>query len=53
LAEQVANRLVFAGHTELVKVTALLDHFNLLELLGEQLDELEAISLHEDELDEG
>lgn len=52
LTEQVANRLVFLRYSDLVEVTALLKELDLRELLGQELDEPEAILLRVEELDQ-
>lgn len=48
----MADGLVFTRHADLVEVSALLNDLNLLEFLSELSDELEAVSLHEEELDQ-
>ena len=53
LAEQVTDGLVFTRHPHLVVVTALLNELDELEALAELLDHLEAIVMHEAELDQG
>jgi len=52
LTEQVANRLVFFRHSDLVEVAALLKEFHLVELLRQELDEAEATLLRVEELDQ-
>ena len=52
LTEQVANGLVFFGHSDLVEVRTLFKELNLLKLLRKELDEIEATLLCEEELDQ-
>ena len=52
LTEQVSNRLVFFGNSDLVEVAALLEQLYLFELLRQELDESEAVLLCEEELDQ-
>lgn len=52
LSEEIANRLVFLGYSDLVEVTALFKKFDLLELTCQEIDEVEAELLRVEELDQ-
>lgn len=47
LAEQIADRFVLSRHSELVEVTTLFKHLDLLKGLGEVRDKFESVSLNE------
>ena len=47
LAEQIADRFVLPRYSELVEVTTLFKHLDLLKGLGEVSDKFESVSLNE------
>ena len=53
MTEERADGLVLTRHSHLEEVTTLLQKFDLLEHSSEQSDELKAIALREEVVDEG
>ena len=47
LAEQIADRFVLPRYSELVEVTTLFKHLDLLKGLGEVSDEFQSVRLNE------